>query len=214
VNDPEKQFTILVDALKATGLDKTLEGAGPFTIFAPTDDAFKALFDKTGMTEQELLADQDVLTKILSYHVVEGKVRLLQLTRGNPLTSLEGESLPVKLDAGVLTLGDATIVSVDHAADNGIVDYLDTVLVPPSVAALLPQATATAEATEAMTATAEATATAERTEAMTATAEATEAATATAQATEAMTATTEATEAATATAQATEAMTATAEATP
>lgn len=118
-------FTTLVTAVKAAGLVDTLKGPGPFTVFAPTDAAFakvpKAQLDA-------LLADKAKLTKVLTYHVVAGKVMAKDVKAGK-VKSVEGSELTLATDGGV-TVDGAKVVAADVAADNGVIHAIDTVLMP------------------------------------------------------------------------------------
>lgn len=119
-------FNTLVEAVKAAGLVDTLKSTGPFTVFAPTDEAFAHL--PTG-TIDKLLGDIPQLTKILTYHVVEGKVMSKDVMNLNKATTFEGSDLKIDTSHGV-KVGDATVVKSDIEADNGVIHVIDTVLVP------------------------------------------------------------------------------------
>lgn len=119
-------FDTLITALNAAGLTATLAGDGPFTVFAPTDAAFAALPEGT---LDGLLADKAALTKVLTYHVVAGRVTSAEVAAMSPLTSLEGSTLAIATEGGV-TVEGAGIVSVDVAASNGVIHVIDTVLIP------------------------------------------------------------------------------------
>ncbi len=191
-------FNVLVAAVQAAGLEETLR-EGEFTVFAPTDEAFEALLEELDVTQEDLLARDD-LADILTYHVVAGTVTSDMLEAGD-VETVNGATVTVSLDDGVM-VNDATVVTADVMASNGVIHVIDSVLLPPAPEA---EATddmgdmeATAEATEAMD---DMEATAEATDDMDAGAEATEAMgdmEATVEATEAMgdmEATAEATEA-------------------
>ncbi|MFB2919604.1 MULTISPECIES: fasciclin domain-containing protein [Aerosakkonema] len=119
-------FNTLVEAVKAAGLVDTLKSTGPFTVFAPTDEAFAQL--PTG-TIDKLLGDIPQLTKILTYHVVEGKVMSKDVMNLDKATTFEGSDLKIDTSHGV-KVGDATVVKSDIEADNGVIHVIDTVLVP------------------------------------------------------------------------------------
>ena len=129
-----KDHTTLVAAVKAAGLVDTLEGKGPFTVFAPTNEAFKKL--PAGTVDNLLKPDQKpTLTKILTYHVVPGKLEAADLTDGKKLKTVEGEELTVKASGGKVMLVDAkggtstvTIPNVNQS--NGVIHVVDTVLMP------------------------------------------------------------------------------------
>lgn len=118
-------FTTLVTALKEAGLVDTLKGPGPFTVFAPTDEAFakipKADLDK-------LLANKAKLKAVLTYHVVSGKVMAADIKAGK-VKSVQGEQLTLATKGGVM-VNKAKVVSADVAADNGVIHAIDTVLMP------------------------------------------------------------------------------------
>jgi uncharacterized surface protein with fasciclin (FAS1) repeats len=119
-------FSTLVAAIKAANLVDTLKGAGPFTVFAPTDEAFAKL--PTG-TVDALLKDIPKLTKILTYHVVSGKVMAADVVKLKSATTVEGSDVKIDASKGV-KVNDATVASADVAADNGVIHVIDTVLIP------------------------------------------------------------------------------------
>ena len=122
-------FTTLVAALKAAGLVETLQGKGPFTVFAPTDAAFAKL---PKGTVEALLADKAQLTAILTYHVVPGKVTaadVIRMGKGNPAT-VNGQTLAVMVQGGKVYVNDATVVAADVMATNGVIHVIDTVVLP------------------------------------------------------------------------------------
>jgi uncharacterized surface protein with fasciclin (FAS1) repeats len=119
-------FKTLVTAVEAAGLAETLKGDGPFTVFAPTDEAFAKL---PAGTVEALLADKEQLTKILTYHVVAGKVTAEQVAGLDSAKTLEGSSLAIDTTAGV-QIGDAMVVQADVMASNGVIHVIDTVLIP------------------------------------------------------------------------------------
>lgn len=129
-------FTTLVAAVQAAGLVDTLSGDGPFTVFAPTDDAFAAALEALGMTAEELLADTDTLTTILTYHVVAGEVASTDLSDGMMAATVQGEEITVDLSDGV-KINDVNVVIADVDASNGIIHAVDGVLLPPTVAEAL-----------------------------------------------------------------------------
>jgi len=118
-------FKTLVTALKEAGLVDTLKGPGPFTVFAPTDEAFakipKADLDK-------LLADKKKLKSVLTYHVVSGKVMSADIKPGKVKT-VQGERVTLSTKGGVM-VDKAKVVAADVAADNGVIHAIDTVLMP------------------------------------------------------------------------------------
>jgi uncharacterized surface protein with fasciclin (FAS1) repeats len=119
-------FKTLVTALKAADLVDTLKGPGPFTVFAPTDEAF-AKISKAKL--DALLKDKAQLTKVLTYHVVAGKVMAMDVKPGKVKT-LEGESITITDKNGVLKVNNAKILKTDIVADNGVIHAIDTVLMP------------------------------------------------------------------------------------
>jgi uncharacterized surface protein with fasciclin (FAS1) repeats len=128
-------FTTLVAAVQAAGLEETLRGEGPFTVFAPTDDAFAAL---PAGTVDTLLADPSgALTDILTYHVVEGEVLAADVVGmdGQPVTTVNGGTFTVGVDGDSVTLTDAqgntvNVVQTDIVTSNGVIHVIDAVLMP------------------------------------------------------------------------------------
>jgi uncharacterized surface protein with fasciclin (FAS1) repeats len=125
-------FETLVTAVQAADLAGTLSSDGPFTVFAPTDDAFaKIPADRL----QAILADTELLTAILTYHVVAGEVTSDQVVGLASAETVQGEPLTITTgDAGV-RVNDASVVAVDVMASNGVIHVIDTVLLPPSITA-------------------------------------------------------------------------------
>jgi uncharacterized surface protein with fasciclin (FAS1) repeats len=119
-------FTTLVAAIQAAGLVDTLKGAGPFTVFAPTDDAFAKLPEGT---VDALLKDIPQLKKILTYHVVSGSVMAADVVKLTSAATVEGSEVKIDASNGV-KVNDATVVTPDVAADNGVIHVIDTVLIP------------------------------------------------------------------------------------
>lgn len=131
-------FSTVVAAVQAAGLTDTLNGAGPFTVFAPTDEAFAAL--PPGLVDALLLPEnKDALVKILTYHVVPGAVMAADATDGEVAT-VEGQNVTLSTADGV-TVNGAKVIQADIVADNGVIHVIDAVIVPPDVdpAALLAQ---------------------------------------------------------------------------
>jgi uncharacterized surface protein with fasciclin (FAS1) repeats len=121
-------FNTLVAAVKAAGLVDTLKGAGPFTVFAPTDEAFAKLPDGT---VDALLKDIPKLKKILTYHVVSGKVKAADFSLTlKSATTVEGSELKIDASNGSVKVNDATVSTPDVGADNGVIHVIDTVLIP------------------------------------------------------------------------------------
>ena len=118
-------FKTLVAAVQAAGLVDTLKGKGPFTVFAPTDEAFaKIPKDKL----DALLKDKAALSKILTYHVVSGKVMAKDVKAGNVKT-VQGSDITLATTGGV-TVNGAKVIAADVAADNGVIHAIDTVIMP------------------------------------------------------------------------------------
>lgn len=119
-------FNTLVAAVKAAGLVDTLKAEGPFTVFAPTDEAFAKLPEGT---VDSLLKDIPKLKKILTYHVVSGKVLAADVVKLKSATTVEGSDVKIDASNGV-KINDATVATPDVAADNGVIHVIDTVLIP------------------------------------------------------------------------------------
>jgi len=119
-------FSTLVAAVKAANLVDTLKGEGPFTVFAPTDEAFAKL---PAGTVDALLKDVPKLKKILTYHVVSGKVMAADVTKLKSATTVEGSDVKIDASSGV-KINDSTVTTADVAADNGVIHIIDTVLIP------------------------------------------------------------------------------------
>lgn len=130
------ELSILVEAVVAAGLADTLSNDGPFTIFAPTDNAFSGLLAELSITKDELLADTALLNKVLTYHVVSGLVNKADIAVGQPITALSADVFKVDVDAaGALIVADgrgrsATIIATDIAADNAVIHLIDKVILP------------------------------------------------------------------------------------
>ncbi len=124
-------FSTLVAAVSAAGLVETLQGAGPFTVFAPTNEAFAAL--PAGLVDKLLLPEnKDVLVQILTYHVVAGKVMAADVTAGD-VASVEGSNITITVDGGVKLNGSSNVVATDVAASNGVIHVIDAVILPPGL---------------------------------------------------------------------------------
>jgi len=121
--------TTLVAAVQAAGLVETLSGDGPFTVFAPTNAAFAALPE--GTVDTLLLPEnKDQLTGVLTYHVVAGNVMSGDLSDGQVVTTLNGQTLTVSIKDGVVMINGAKVVAADLAGTNGVVHVIDAVLLP------------------------------------------------------------------------------------
>jgi uncharacterized surface protein with fasciclin (FAS1) repeats len=120
-------FSTLVRALKATGLNDTLKGTGPFTVFAPTDEAFKKLPEAT----RELLRkDRNFLKAVLSYHVVAGKVMAADVVKLNQAKTVQGQSVTIAATGSAVSVDNAKVIKTDVAASNGVIHVIDTVMLP------------------------------------------------------------------------------------
>jgi uncharacterized surface protein with fasciclin (FAS1) repeats len=119
-------FQTLLTAVDAAGLGETLADGGPFTVFAPTDDAFAALSQET---VQGLLADPPALVRVLTYHVVPGRITSAQITHDSEPKTVEGGVLAIAVNGGV-TVNDATVIQADLEAENGVIHVIDRVLIP------------------------------------------------------------------------------------
>ena len=121
----------IVDTAIAAGQVETLRGPGPFTVFAPTDEAFAALPD--GTVESLLQPEnRDQLVAILTYHVVSGDVRAADVMNMSEATTVQGATLDIDASDGSVRVGEATVVQADVAASNGVIHVIDRVLMPPS----------------------------------------------------------------------------------
>ncbi len=117
-------FTTLVTAVKTAGLVEALSSPGPFTVFAPHDDAFAKL---PPGTIQTLVQNPPQLARILKYHVVAGRLTRADLAQVNSVTSLEGCDIPIRA-SGLFEVKNATVVAADIEADNGVIHVIDTVI--------------------------------------------------------------------------------------
>jgi uncharacterized surface protein with fasciclin (FAS1) repeats len=130
VASASSDFSTLVTAVKAAGLVETLNGAGPFTVFAPTNEAFAAL--PAGLLDKLLLpANKEALTKILTYHVLPAKVMAADVAAGKVKT-VEGSEITIATEGGV-KVDKANVTATDVAATNGVIHVIDQVLVPADV---------------------------------------------------------------------------------
>jgi uncharacterized surface protein with fasciclin (FAS1) repeats len=125
------QFDTLAAALTAAGLVETLKGAGPFTVFAPTDDAFAAL--PAGTVDNLLKPEnKDQLTAVLTYHVVPGKVMAADVVKVTEAKTVNGATISVKVDGQTVMINDAKVTAADVAASNGVIHVIDKVILPPN----------------------------------------------------------------------------------
>jgi uncharacterized surface protein with fasciclin (FAS1) repeats len=120
------QFNTLAKALTAAGLVDTLKGPGPFTVFAPTDEAFAKIPPEK---LNALLADKAALTKVLTYHVVSGKVVAADVKTG-PVKSVEGQNLNLNVSSAGVMVNNAKVIKTDVMATNGVIHVIDTVVMP------------------------------------------------------------------------------------
>ncbi len=119
-------FNTLVQAVQAAGLVDTLNGSGPFTVFAPTDEAFAKIPQDT---LQAVLADKEKLTAILTYHVVPGRLMAADVVQQSQLQTVQGQSVTVSTEGGV-RVDDANVIQTDIEADNGVIHVIDAVIMP------------------------------------------------------------------------------------
>jgi uncharacterized surface protein with fasciclin (FAS1) repeats len=129
------QFSILVEAVTAADLGTTLSGAGPFTVFAPTNDAFAKLLGELNITKAALLANKPLLTAVLTYHVVPGQVLKAKVPVGKAIKTVQGDIFKVDSKAADLVITDgrnrsSKITAADILATNGVIHQIETVLLP------------------------------------------------------------------------------------
>ena len=120
-------FNTLAAALQAANLVETLQGEGPYTVFAPTDEAFAKLPEGT---VEALLKDKEALTQILLYHVVSGKVTSGEVVKLESAKTIEGQEVMIKVSEGSVYINDSKVTSADVMASNGVIHVIDTVLIP------------------------------------------------------------------------------------
>ncbi len=120
-------FSTLVQAVQAAGLVETLSGPGPFTVFAPTDEAFAKI---PAETLQAVLANKEQLTAILTYHVVPGKLMASDVINSQMLPTVQGQNITVRVEGGTCMVDDATVIQTDIEADNGVIHVIDSVIMP------------------------------------------------------------------------------------
>ena len=125
-------FTTLVAAVEAAGLVETLQGDGPFTVFAPTDAAFEAALTELDLTAEELLADTEMLTSVLTYHVVEGEYPAADVVGldGQSVDTVNGAAVDISVDGETVMVNEATVTMPDVMASNGVIHVIDQVLLP------------------------------------------------------------------------------------
>ena len=122
-------FDTLVSAVQAAGLVDTLKGQGPFTVFAPTDAAFAKL--PTAQLDA-LLADKALLTKVLTYHVVRGRVEAAEVVKLSSVATIEGQPVMIRVGESVM-VNNAKVVKADISTSNGVIHVIDTVMLPPDM---------------------------------------------------------------------------------
>jgi uncharacterized surface protein with fasciclin (FAS1) repeats len=123
----EPQLTTVTRLINEAGLAETLRGAGPYTLFAPSDDAFKAV---PAATMAQLAANKDLLKQVLTFHVLPGKLMAAELTVASVKT-VQGANLAIGKAGTFVTVEDAVVTQADLAASNGVVHVIDRVLMPP-----------------------------------------------------------------------------------
>ena len=122
-------FNTLVAAVQAAELVETLKSKGPFTVFAPTDEAFSQL-DKATLESLLKPENKDQLVAILTYHVVAGKVMSTDITNNMQPSTVNGSTINIKLSNGKVMINDATVITADVDTDNGVIHVIDKVLIP------------------------------------------------------------------------------------
>jgi uncharacterized surface protein with fasciclin (FAS1) repeats len=122
-------FNTLVAAVQAADLADTLAGEGPYTVFAPTDEAFAKL---PAGTIETLLANPDQLREILLYHVVPGEVTASQVVKLDRATTAQGSDIAIKVADGAVMINDASVIATDIETSNGVIHVIDTVILPAS----------------------------------------------------------------------------------
>lgn len=120
-------FNTLVQALEAADLVDVLRGDGPYTVFAPTDEAFAAIPQED---LQALLADKAALTAVLTYHVVPGKVMAADVSKLSHATTVQGQDLDIAVDMGTVKVDNAKVTATDIQASNGVIHVIDSVMMP------------------------------------------------------------------------------------
>jgi uncharacterized surface protein with fasciclin (FAS1) repeats len=133
-SDP--RFSTLVEAVVAADLAGTLSGPGPFTVFAPTNEAFAALLADLGVSKEQLFADSALLTSVLTYHVLPARVGQAQIPAGRPITTVQGSIFKIEPAGADLVITDgrnrtARILAADIGASNGVIHAIDRVILPP-----------------------------------------------------------------------------------
>jgi len=122
------QFKTLVAAVQAAGLAETLKGEGPFTVFAPTDEAFRKI---PQAKLDELLKDKKALAAVLTYHVVPGKVMAADVVKLDSAKTVHGKAIRIAVKDGNVTVNGANVTKTDIVCANGVIHVIDTVILPP-----------------------------------------------------------------------------------
>lgn len=127
-------FSVLVEAVQAAGLVETLKSPGPFTVFAPSDEAFVDALSALGITKEALLADKEKLAAILKYHVVSGETMAADVVGldGQEVATVAGPTIKVTVAGDKVMVNDANVTQTDIATSNGVIHVIDKVLLPPS----------------------------------------------------------------------------------
>jgi uncharacterized surface protein with fasciclin (FAS1) repeats len=123
------QFNTLVKLVQEAGLVDALRGEGPFTVFAPTDEAFAKLPKKQ---VDALLKDKEALRRVLLYHVVQGKVMASDVTKMRSAKTLQGQNINIRVRNNVVRINDAKVVKADIVCSNGVIHVIDKVILPPN----------------------------------------------------------------------------------
>jgi uncharacterized surface protein with fasciclin (FAS1) repeats len=121
------QFNTLVTAVQEAGLVETLSGEGPFTVFAPTDEAFAKIPEAD---LNALLADKEALTNVLTYHVVAGKVKAADVVNLTEAETVQGSTIDIQVDGDTVMIDNARVIQTDIKTSNGIIHVIDTVITP------------------------------------------------------------------------------------
>lgn len=133
-------FTILAEALTKADLITTMKSAGPFTVFAPTDDAFAGALKALSLTKEALLASPE-LAGILTYHVVSGKVMSTDLSNGMKAATVNGAEVTIKITGSTVMVNTAKVTTADVMCSNGVIHIIDSVILPPESPAPEPEPT-------------------------------------------------------------------------
>ena len=126
------EYSLLVEAVQAAGLVDTLKGRGPFTVFAPTNAAFTAALSELGVSKEDLFADTELLTQILTYHVVPARVLKAEVPLNTNITTVEGATFQVNSSLQIVDVAKRlpNIVTTDVLTSNGVIHVIDRVILP------------------------------------------------------------------------------------